>query len=211
MSGHVTAWLAAYHDGELGVRRSRQVESHLADCEACCAELEELRGLSALLLESPVAGDLMTPERFVAQVGLRLLRRPTRPAWQRVLEVGWRLTPLGLLGTWVVVQAVLIVSGVTLIALQMGLGGEAGAWLLPAPQPESGLADVFRLSAAGLGDMGQIVGRLLSLGGPLGWSAALNLISLVVIGLLYWSWLASWWVRRQRQQQPPRRLERNHV
>jgi hypothetical protein len=211
MSEHVTAWLAAYHDRELGVRRSRQVESHLADCEACCAELERLRGLSALLLESRAVGSLTPPERFVAQVGLRLQRRPVRPAWQRTLEVSWRLMPLGLLGMWAIVQAVLIVSGVALIALQVGLGGEAGVWLLPASQLEPGFADAFRLSAAGLSNVGRIMGRLLSLVGPLGWSAALNLVSLVVIGLLYWSWLVSWWVRRQHQQLPSQKLERNHA
>ena len=30
MTDHVTAWLAAYHDGELTGRRVRKVEAHLA-------------------------------------------------------------------------------------------------------------------------------------------------------------------------------------
>jgi hypothetical protein len=29
----------------------------------------------------------------------------------------------------------------------------------------------------------------------------LNLVSLVVIGLLYWSWLASWWARLQHRSE----------
>jgi hypothetical protein len=41
---------------------------------------------------------------------------------------------------------------------------------------------------------------LLSIRAPLGWGITLNLVSLVVIGLLYWSWLASWWARRQHSQ-----------
>jgi anti-sigma factor RsiW len=98
MTEHVTAWLGAYHDGELQGRRWRQVEAHLAHCATCRAGLERLRALAALLQESPAAGDLMPPERFVAQVGLRLPRRPERPAWQRGLEIGWQVVPLGLFG-----------------------------------------------------------------------------------------------------------------
>jgi hypothetical protein len=40
----------------------------------------------------------------------------------------------------------------------------------------------------------------LSHGGPLGWAVTLNLVFLVVIALLYWSWLASWWVYGQRRK-----------
>lgn len=200
MSEHVIAWLGAYHDGELGRRQVRQVEAHLEGCEVCRAALEGLRELSALLLESPATSDLSPPEHFIAQVGLRLPRRPERPAWYRALEMAWRLTPLGLLAAWAIAQAVLVVSGATLIALQMGLGGEAAAWLLPVLTPVSAEVDLFSLSGSGLNDMRRIAGGLLSYGGPLGWGAVLNLLSLVVIGLLYWSWLASWWVRHRRQQ-----------
>jgi hypothetical protein len=200
MNEHVTTWLGAYHDGELRGRRLRQVEDHLARCAACRAELEGLQALAALLQESPAARDLTPPEHFVAQVGLRLPRRPERPAWQRALEVGWRLAPLGLLGAWAFVQAVLIVAGAILAALRLGLGGDVGAaWLLASPG-ELGLAEVFGLSGAGLNDVGRVMLRLLSNGGPLGWGVTLNLGSLVVIGLLYWSWLASWWARRQHRQ-----------
>jgi hypothetical protein len=71
----------------------------------CQAELEELRKLSALLQESPAPETLTQPERFVAQVALRLPRRPTQPAWKRTLEAGWRLAPVGLLGVWAFVEA----------------------------------------------------------------------------------------------------------
>jgi predicted anti-sigma-YlaC factor YlaD len=200
MTEHVTAWLGAYHDGELRGRRAQQVEAHLAGCAACRAELESLRELSALLGESPAAADLTPSERFVAQVGLRLPRHPEQPAWQRALEIGWQLAPLGLLAAWAVVQAVFAVAGWVLIALQMGLGDDAIAWLLPASPQGPWLAEVFGLSHAGLNDVGQIGLHLLRDGGPLGWGVTLNLVSLLVIGLLYWSWLASWWVRHRRQQ-----------
>jgi predicted anti-sigma-YlaC factor YlaD len=200
MTEHVTAWLGVYHDGELRGRRVQQVEAHLAGCATCRAELERLRGLSALLTESLAVPDLTPPEHFVAQVGLRLPRRPERSAWQRGLELGWQLAPLGLLGAWAVVQAVFAVAGLLLIALQMDLGGDALAWLLPVPPQGTRLTGVFGLSDIGLNDVGQIALNLLRDGGPLGWGVTLNLVSLLVIGLLYWSWLASWWVRHRRQQ-----------
>ena len=35
--------------------------------------------------------------------------------------------------------------------------------------------------------------------GSLEWSVALSTVLLAGIGLLYWGWLASWWIHRQRQ------------
>ena len=200
MTEHVTTWLGAYHDGELQGRRLRQVEAHLAQCAACRAELQSLQALGTLLQESPASEGLTPPERFVAQVGLRLPRRPERPAWQRALEIGWQLTPLGLLGAWAFVQAVFVVAGVMLVALRMGLGGEMVAGLLPVSQQGLPLSEISSLSVASLGDIGRIMLRVLGNGGPLGWGVTLNLASLAVIGLLYWSWLASWWARRQHHQ-----------
>ena len=200
MNEHVTAWLGAYHDGELRGRRLRQVETHLAHCAMCRTELEELRALTVLLQTSPVAEGLTRPERFVAQVGLRLPRRPTQPTWKRALEAGWRLTPVGLLGAWAFGQTVFIVAGMVMAALRMGLGGDAVASLLPASQQGPWLSEVLSLSGASLSDVGRIVLRSLSNGRPLGWTVTLNLASLGMIGLLYWSWLASWWARHQHRQ-----------
>jgi len=74
------------------------------------------------------------------------------------------------------------------------------AGLLPASQQGPPLSEIFGLSGASLGDVSRIVLQLLSIRAPLGWGITLNLVSLVVIGLLYWSWLASWWARRQHRQ-----------
>ena len=197
MTEHVTAWLAAYHDGELRGLRLRQVETHLAHCETCRAELEALQALTALLQESPVAEAITSPDRFVAQVGLRLPRRPVQPAWQRTLEAGWRLAPVGLLGAWAFGQAVFFVAGIVTGALRMGLGGDVVAGLLPVSQQRLWLAEVFSLSNVGLNDAGRIMLQMLSNGGPLGWGITLHLALSVVIGLLYCSWLASWWARRR--------------
>jgi hypothetical protein len=200
MSKHVTDWLAAYYDGELRGLRLRRVEAHLVDCTTCQAELERLRKLGALLQESPAAETITPPERFVAQVGLRLPRRPEQTATERALEIGWRLVPAGLLGAGVFVQTVFIVAGVVQGALRMGLGGDLAARLLPPSQGGLWLVELVRLSEPSLNDVARIMLQMLSSGGPLGWGVTLNLVVLVVIGLLYWSWLASWWVRRQRQR-----------
>ena len=76
MSKHVTEWLNAYLDGELNGSQLQQVEAHLAECEACQAELESLERLSSLLHEVP-APEFTSPERFAAQVNLRLPHRRT--------------------------------------------------------------------------------------------------------------------------------------
>ena len=197
MTEHVSAWLGAYHDGELGGRRSRQVETHVADCASCRAKLESLRALTALLQESPAPVDLMSHERFVAQVGLRLPRRPVQPAWRRALEVSWALVPVGLLGAWAFIQAVIIVSGIVLTGLDLGLAGDVAAALVPASQPSLWLFDVISLVDANLSGGPQFVLDLLGTGAGITWMRILSLAVSAVFGLLLWSWLASWWARRQ--------------
>jgi anti-sigma factor RsiW len=194
MNGHVTHWLSAYHDGELRGRRRRQVEEHLAECATCRAELKELRRLSALLHESPAAEGLLPTDLFVTQVGLRLERRPTKPAWQRTLETGWRLAPAGLVGAWAFVQAVFIVAGVVLVGLQ--LGGVDVLGLQPASHA-TWLTAALNLFGARLGDTTSTILKALDV---LRWGLTIYLTATMAIALLYWSWLASLWARRRHQQ-----------
>ena len=198
MSDHVTTWLEAYHDGELQGHRLCQVETHLADCETCRQELRRLEGLTDLLRSGPAPAGLMSANRFVYVVGLRLPRRPDRPVWQRVLKVGWQLTPLGLLGAWAFAQTTLVVTGMLLVARRLGLGGNLIATLLPASRGGSWSSELLSFSGAGLSEFIPTVWRILGNGGPLGWGVTLTLVALAVIGVLYWSWLASWWVGRHR-------------
>ena len=201
MNNHVTSSLGAYEDGELGGLRLRRVEAHLARCSMCRRELEQLRALRALLRGSPSPCALTLPDRFVALVGQRLLPRPVQPAWRRALGTGWRLMPLGLLGAWAFGQAVSTVAGVVLAGLSLGLGGRLGAGWSSLSQG-LWLAQLLRLSGASVSDIARAVPRVLGGAWSLGWGAMLNLILLVAIGLLYWSWLASWWVRRQSRAHP---------
>ncbi len=198
MTEHVTAWLEAYHDGELQGCRLCQVETHLAHCAACRQELQGLEGLTTVLQSGPAPEGLMSADRFVYAVGMRLPRRPERPAWQRALKIGWQLAPLGLLGAWAFAQTVFIVTGMLLTGLRLGLGGDVVASLLRAPRSGPSLGELLGLSRVGLNDLIPTALRILGNGGPLGWGVTLTLAVLAVIGLLYWSWLASWWVGRQR-------------
>ena len=196
MNQHVTSWLGAYHDGELTGFRQRQVKAHLAQCETCREELKKLQGLGMLLKESPAVSGLMPPDRFVAQVGLRLERRPTQPTWQRVLETGWRLVPAGLLGAWAFVQAVFIVAAIVVIALYAGTGGTV--WEL-ASDPHEYTWLTAALSFAGV-QLGSTTRGILQLAGSLRWAVGLYFAALAGISLLYWSWLASLWARRRHQE-----------
>jgi predicted anti-sigma-YlaC factor YlaD len=196
MTEHVSTWLEAYHDGELDGRRLRQVEAHLAKCALCRAELEQLQALSALLQEIPAPETRTSAERFVAQVGLRLPRRSEQTAWQRGLEWGWRLAPVGLLVAWAFMEAVFWVAGTASWALRLGLGGEAVARWLP-PSGNSWLEQATGLSNASLGGVSTVLLQAFGRGGPLGWSVTLNVVLSALICLLYLSWLASWYARRR--------------
>ena len=197
MNEHVTAWLEAYHDGELRGRRLRKVEAHLESCAACRRELEGLERLATALRSVPAAEGLASPDRFVYEVGLRLPRRPEQPVWQRALNVGWRLAPLGLLGAWAFVQTVLVVAGVLSAAVRVGLGGDCAASLFGVSQGVAVEPGLPGLSGAGVNDLAPVALKVLRSGGPLGWGPIVTVALLILIGVLYWSWLASWWARRR--------------
>jgi predicted anti-sigma-YlaC factor YlaD len=200
MNGHVTEWLGAYVDGELSGIRLRRVESHLRQCSACQREVESLRALSALLKESWAAERRTSPERFVAQVGLRLPRRQQRPPAQRALEVGWKLVPAGLLFSLAFVHSVFVVVRAIQSALWMGLGREVSALLLPESSGGLPVPELSALSQASVGEAIGTVSTLVQSGSALAWLPVLYLCVMLLIGVLYCSWLASWWAQRKHRQ-----------
>ena len=117
MNLHVTDLLAAYHDGELSSTRRHQVDKHLQDCITCRAELEALGELSSLLRAVPIP-EHTPPERFAAQVQLRLPRAsPTHARQNGEPSARWVLgVPLALILVWAFLEAAIRVTGLILTA-----------------------------------------------------------------------------------------------
>jgi hypothetical protein len=203
MMDHVLDWLQAYHDGELQERKVRQVEEHLAYCESCRAELEALQAISSLLQESPAASDLLRPDRFVAQVELQLPRRPVKTTLQRTFETGWRLIPVGLLGAWAFMQTVLIVASGLLMTQNFPATAGLFSSILPPVSGSSWLTGLQCFTGKGLSDWLEVLSCAVRSFSPLGWPIALSIVLFAGIGLLYLSWLASWWVRHNRIENVP--------
>jgi Putative zinc-finger len=203
MNEHITAWIDAYHDGELHGARLRQVEAHLEVCPSCRAELDALRSLSTLLQTSPSMTPCISARTCAAQVNLRLPRSMPQPAWRKALKTGWQLAPLGLVVAWAFFQAVLLATDLVLRA-------NLERYLTPS----------LSASPASLAPLGfwQGLGNLLSLPGedllnlafsvhmpgiPVtlpGGMVYMNIGVTILFAVLLWSWLASWWAHRQRQQ-----------
>ncbi len=137
MNPHVSELLAAYHDGELSSNRRHLVDKHLQGCLTCRAELEAYGELSSLLKADPVPAQT-PPERFAAQVQLRLPRvSPPRARQNEGRSSRWVLgVPLALMIVWAFLQSALRVTAVILTADNLlGAAGERAApfisWITP--------------------------------------------------------------------------------
>ena len=132
MPDHVTEWLNAYLDGELRGSRLHIVEAHFAECEACQAELRSLQDLSGLLHKVPTP-EFISPERFAAQVNLRLPHQQAAPLENRMLEIGWWMIPVGLLGTWIFIGTSFFISDILSEANALGLLSGITDWMAFGP------------------------------------------------------------------------------
>jgi predicted anti-sigma-YlaC factor YlaD len=195
MSKHMTEWLNAYLDGELRGIRLHDVEAHLAECQACQEELQSLQGLSALLQKVPVP-EFISPERFAAQVNLRLPHQPLAATKSKALEIGWWMIPVGLVAVWIFISTAIMVSDMVSTANEIGLFGRSSAWLGPGSSSEA-------YWAATLGQFGILSGNSLQ------WAevteaftrtAVPQITWQVSIALLYLSWIAIWWARHRPQE-----------
>ena len=193
MSDHVLELLNAYIDGELRGGQLRKVEAHLDECQSCLEEYYSLQALSATLLAAPVP-DFPTPERFAAEVALRLPRNPVKPMRSRALEIGWWLAPVGLIVTWIFVSTTILVSNVITAAGDFGLLDSASAWLVAGSSGAN--------YSAFLGQFGLLTGNSLEWAEMTEAFTRTNVSQIfwqVSIALLYLSWLAIWWARHMRQ------------
>lgn len=202
MSNHVTEWLNAYFDGELTGKRLFQVEEHLADCEACQAELESLEKLSGLL--QAVSTPEFTPaEGLAAQVSLRIPHQQALISRKQVFEVGWWMIPVGLVASWVFINIAMALSDVLAAASTLGIVSGISEWL------GAGATNSVYLSAT-IGQAGLLNGNSLN------WAEAAETFTRTAypqilveasIALLYLSWLAIWWARHARRQSHVQAIE----
>ena len=195
MSEHVTEWLSAYLDGELNSSRLPPVEAHLVNCPVCQAELESLQRVSGLLHEVPTP-EFTSPERFAAQVNLRLPHQQATALENRMLEIGWWMLPVGLLAAWIFIGTSFFISDILSAANALGSLSGITEWMAFGPS-----SDIY-LSAT-LGQSGLLSGNSLN------WAESTEaftrmswpqIILQISIALLYLGWIAIWWARHQRQQ-----------
>lgn len=199
MPEHITAWLGAYHDGELRGARLRQVENHLAECAACQAALEEMQGLSSLLRETAPAGDFLPTERFVANLTLSLPRQPEPPQTPKLMEIGWWLIPVGVLGAWVFLQITFSLSSLALAVANSGLVDGNLAWLRGNPPQMEWFALATNLFGNQLGAPGQALLLELNEASVFVTRLMVNLLPQAFLAVIYLGWLAAWWWRHQSQ------------
>jgi len=188
------ALLSAYLDGELHGTRLQEMKLHLAACEACRNELEELRLVSDLLQADPLP-EFMPAGRFASNLVLNLPRRTMRDLPAKPASLAWWLVPAGLLAAWSFIQTVFTLTGVVTAARLTGLLGQAAQWL------NGGQETVWFAAVSSL--FGSQVGAVQP---TLSLLNTLNVYSVdlldgflwqALIVLLYWGWLSIWWFRRR--------------
>jgi anti-sigma factor RsiW len=193
MNGHVRDLLPAYFDGELQGASLKEVEDHLKGCSGCRHDLDQLRKLSALLQIAPGPERQVSARRLASQVELRLKEPERRPRWQKALKAGWQVAPLGLLFVWGFLEAVLVVS--SLIAALGGfeelLAGQVSFQELVLSLPVVFSPGLLARAAAVLSG--------LRWGDPFFGLVLLQLELAVMIAILLWGWVASYWVYSQHR------------
>ena len=193
MSDHILELLGAYIDGELHGGQLRKVEAHLDECQLCLEEYETLRALSATLRSAP-APDFPSPERFAADVALRLPRTPVKPLRHKALEIGWWLVPVGLIATWIFISTTILISNVVTTASELGVLNSASAWLMAGSSGANYSAFIGQFGFLEQGSLEWFTASE-SFTRSFIWSIFWQLS----IAMLYLSWFAIWWARHTRQ------------
>jgi predicted anti-sigma-YlaC factor YlaD len=147
---HINHLLDEYHDGELAPARRRYVETHLAECPTCRAELEQMSQLTALLQDVPLPDEFSSPQLFGAQVALRVSRQHVERS--RYPGAAWHIVPVLLLCGVVALQGLFFfLGGLAGLARMAGrLGIDVGAWWPMWNVLENQLGGVLRLSSTSL-------------------------------------------------------------
>ncbi len=192
MHENMRTLLNAYLDDELHGTRLLEMKLHLASCGACREELKDLRQVSDLLQAAP-APEFMPAERFVSNLTLSLPRRALRDRPPKPGSLAWWLVPAGLMLAWFFVRTVFTLTGVVTAADVTGLlgsadwlsGGQQALWFDTAMSMFGGQAGGAQSTLLTLNDVSIFGVNLLN-----------GFLWQVGIALLYWGWLAAWWLQR---------------
>ncbi|MBT3320853.1 MAG: zf-HC2 domain-containing protein [Anaerolineae bacterium] len=194
MAKHILDSLGAYLDGELRGRELKKVETHLSKCELCAEEYASLKSLSEILEEAPLP-DFSSPDRFAADVVLRLPRKEMTSIRSKVLEVGWWLAPVGLIAIWVFLGITNLLNDTLLIANEFGFLNSTATSLISSANPDA-------IWSARLGNFGFLAGNNLQ------WArtveaftrtTASHILWQLSIAVLYLIWIAVSWVRHEHR------------
>jgi len=184
--------LNAYIDAELHGMRLLQLQNHLASCEACRNELKELRRVSDLLRAAP-ALELSSVDRFIGNLTLNLPRRTLRDRPPKPGSLAWWLVPTGLMLAWFFVRTVYALSSVISAAEVTGLAGNGLTWLNGSGQEVAWFAALSSLFGGQTSSTLTMLNQVNVLGADL----LSGLLWQALIVLLYWGWLAAWWLTRR--------------
>ena len=143
--------------------------------ESCAACRTELEQMQRLsaLLQGSPLPEFTPGDRFVAQVALRLPHKAPETGWQRTARLGWQMVPFGLFGVWAFTQAAFFTVAILV------------------------LLDQFCAACQ------EYLAWLAFNANTIWWALGFNLLTSTLLGLLYSSWLAGWWVSRQHAQASP--------
>ena len=191
MSEHVNEWLSPYFDGEMHGARLRQVENHLGECAQCRAELERMQELSSLLQGTAPAGEFIPTERFVSNLSLNLPRQPEQPQTRKVLEIGWWLIPVGVLGIWAFLQVTFSLSALVQTASDAGLFGSTFAGFQGNPSQTEWFRTLTEIFGGQPGFTGQMLFSTLNNADLFIHNLTGQFLWQVILGVIYLGWLAS--------------------
>ncbi|MBI9044179.1 MAG: zf-HC2 domain-containing protein [Anaerolineaceae bacterium] len=202
MKKHVELWIEAYLDGELNPNQQRKLEKHLENCPECLQMIAERQALSSLLQDHPLRAELKSAERFTSEINLQLPRRVKRTAisttenntpsfsWQHI----WQVLPILLLLAFIFIQTVGIASNILRVVPGANTLAEQSANL-------SSVVALPTFAEFNLGRALQFILDITGISNLLGWNILTQIIGIILIGILYSSWLAGWIVKEKESQQ----------
>jgi anti-sigma factor RsiW len=184
--------LGAYLDGELDQRSLMEVEGHLAICQSCQAELEELRQLSSLLHAAPKP-DFISALDFKNQLMLQLPRRAEMPPLKPNGHVLLWMAPVLILAGWIFIQVTISLSTLLIFANQAGFLDNTAIWLASSSQQMPWFSMLQIVAGGILGPKGQADLELVNDAGLFVQNLARPLFWQVGVAVFYWGALFLAW------------------